>query len=177
MNICFTSVCVPLGVTDKVLHIIYNPLSHTRLQDHRAEGSASPRESKGPPVSTHGCVHYRPPLFLLQGQFSCCKTWTAALNKHYMVQRHNGLLTLYMTRFMSGVPHRAVPSCRILKKICLSLPKAVKVTDSHGVPLFRSTICFSLVLSTLIHFLPYLQSTMDGVTSCTGDRADEYESL
>lgn len=45
----------------------------------------------------------------------------------------------------------------MLKKICLSLPKAVKVTDSHGVPVCRSTICFSLVLSTLIHFLPYLQ--------------------
>ncbi|TNN68538.1 hypothetical protein EYF80_021184 [Liparis tanakae] len=47
----------------------------------------------------------------------------------------------------------------MLKKICLSLPKAVKVTVSHGVPVCRSTICFSLVLSTLIHFLPYLRST------------------
>lgn len=53
--------------------------------------------------------------------------------------------------------YKNLPSCKILKKICRSLPKAVKVTDSHGVPVCRSTICFSLVRSTLIHFLPYLK--------------------
>lgn len=50
------------------------------------------------------------------------------------------------------------PSWSMLKNICLSLPKAVNVTDSHGVPVCRSTICFSLVLSTRIHFRPYLKT-------------------
>lgn len=56
----------------------------------------------------------------------------------------------------------SVPSCRMLKKTSLFLPMAVKVTDSQGVPVWRSTICFSLVLSTRIHFLPYLHSNRDG---------------
>lgn len=59
---------------------------------------------------------------------------------------------------MSHACVQKIPSCKMLKKIFLSLPKAVKVTDSHGVPVCRSTICFSLVRSTLIHFLPYLQT-------------------
>lgn len=66
-----TSVCVPLGVPNEILHIVYDPFSHTRLQDHRAEGSASPRKPKGPPLSTHSCVHDCTSLFLLQSQFSC----------------------------------------------------------------------------------------------------------
>lgn len=46
----------------------------------------------------------------------------------------------------------------MLKKICRSLPRAVKVMDSHGVPVCRFSICFSLVRSTRIHFLLYLET-------------------
>lgn len=48
------------------------------------------------------------------------------------------------------------PSCRMLKKISRSVPSAVKVTDSQGVPVCRSIICFSRLRSMRIHFLRYL---------------------
>lgn len=45
------------------------------------------------------------------------------------------------------------------------VPSAVKVTDSQGVPVCRSIICFSRLRSTRIHFLPYLVGGEEG----TGD--------
>lgn len=48
------------------------------------------------------------------------------------------------------------PSRRILKKISRLVPSAVKVTDSQGVPVCRSIICFSRLRSMRIHFLRYL---------------------
>ncbi|VEN35958.1 unnamed protein product [Callosobruchus maculatus] len=45
----------------------------------------------------------------------------------------------------------------ISKYISLFLPRAVNCTVSHGVPMCKSNVCCSLVLSTLIQVLPYLQ--------------------
>nr|CAI5854384.1 unnamed protein product [Callosobruchus analis] len=45
----------------------------------------------------------------------------------------------------------------ISKYISLFLPRAVNCTVSHGVPMCRSNVCCSLVLSTLIQVLPYLK--------------------
>lgn len=53
----------------------------------------------------------------------------------------------------------------MLKKTSRSLPRAVKVTDSQGVPVFRFNICFSLVLSTLIHLCLYLMQDSGGLCS------------
>lgn len=60
-----------------------------------------------------------------------------------------------------------LPSWRMFMNNCLSLPRAVNVTDSHGVPVWRSTICFSLVLSTRIHLLPYLVMQTSLMRKCT----------
>ena len=48
------------------------------------------------------------------------------------------------------------PSSRMLKKTFRSVPRAVKVTDSQGVPVCRSIICISRLRSTRIHFPWYL---------------------
>lgn len=144
-----TSVCVPLWVADELLDVAYDPFSHALLQHHRAEGSASPREPKRPPLGSHGRVHDRAPFLLLQSQFSRWKTQLKAVT--------TGQASKTVPCLVASLWFK-LPSCKMLKKICLSLPRAVKVTDSQGVPVCRSTICFSLVRSTLIHFLPYLQT-------------------
>lgn len=48
------------------------------------------------------------------------------------------------------------PSSRMLKYMLLSLPKDVNCTVSHGIPMCRSKVCCSLVLSTFIQFPLYL---------------------
>lgn len=141
------SLDVPLGVVDELLHVLNQPLRHTFLQHHRAERPAAARESKLPPLRSHGCVHDCPPLLLLQSQLSGCR------------KRQRGWLSYEAPGasrkgpFPVG-PYTAAyrPSWRMLKKISRLVPSAVKVTDSQAVPVFRSIICLSRLRSMRIHF-------------------------